>query len=297
MGRTTDNQLDRRAFFEPEEILRATREKLDQVEAAGVHIDALTIVPDGEPTLDINLGRSIVALRGFGIPVAVTSNAALLWRANVRAELALADWVSLKIDSDLPRTWRRVNRPNKRLCLEAIIKGIEAFADQFESKLFTETMLIKVVNESDASLESVAALLAEIQPAVTYISAPTRPPDEPWVLPPATKTLNRAFHRFKGQAERAEFLIDYEGDAQSTSSDIAREILAITAVHPMRESAVRGFLAKANADESIIDDLVARGLISREKFASHSYCVRRFYKWGRTITCSMISNRGIDATG
>ncbi len=183
VGRTTDNQLDRRTVFEPEEILRATRGKLDQAEAAGVQIDALTIVPDGEPTLDINLGRSIAALRVFGIPVAVISNASLLWQATVRAELALADWVSLKIDSALPRTWWRINRPNKRLRLEAIVKGIEAFAVQFEGKLVTETMLIDGINENNASLESVAALLAEIQPAVAYIAAPTRPPAEPWVRP------------------------------------------------------------------------------------------------------------------
>lgn len=67
------------------------------------------------PTLDINLERAIAALRVFGIPVAVISNASLLWQATVRAELALADWVSLKIDSALLRTWRRINRPNRRL--------------------------------------------------------------------------------------------------------------------------------------------------------------------------------------
>jgi wyosine [tRNA(Phe)-imidazoG37] synthetase (radical SAM superfamily) len=234
-----------------------------------------TVAPPGtEP----EPGPIHYGLRGFGIPVAVISNASLLWQATVRAELALADWVSLKIDSALPRTWRRINRPNKRLRLDAIIKGIGAFADQFEGKLVTETMLIDGVNENNASLESVAALLAEIQPAVAYIAAPTRPPAEPWVRPPATEALNRAFHLFKDQVERAEFLINYEGDAQAISSDIARELLEITAVHPLRASAVRGFLTKSGASQSIVDDLVDCGLLSSETFAGHRYYVRRFYK-------------------
>ena len=65
----------------------------------GEPIDYLTIVSDGEPTLDANLGRMIELLRPLGIKIAVITNASLIWREDVRSELKKADWVSLKVDS------------------------------------------------------------------------------------------------------------------------------------------------------------------------------------------------------
>ncbi|MEM3522537.1 MAG: hypothetical protein QW723_05205 [Candidatus Bathyarchaeia archaeon] len=37
-------------------------------------------MPDGEPTLDINIGKEILLLRQLGIPIAVITNASLLWQ-------------------------------------------------------------------------------------------------------------------------------------------------------------------------------------------------------------------------
>ena len=52
-------QVERRAFYEPDEILRAVRHKVERARKSGESIDYLTFVPDGEPTLDANLGREI----------------------------------------------------------------------------------------------------------------------------------------------------------------------------------------------------------------------------------------------
>ena len=58
----------------------------------GNYPDYLTFVSNGEPTLDVNLGKAIELLKGFEIPIAVITNASLLFNKQVRDDLHLADW-------------------------------------------------------------------------------------------------------------------------------------------------------------------------------------------------------------
>ena len=99
VGRTLDMQVERRSFYNPDDIAAEVREKVEKAKAVGESIDYLTFVPDGEPTLDANLGREIELLRPLGLKIAVISNGSLITRTDVRDELMQADWVSLKVDS------------------------------------------------------------------------------------------------------------------------------------------------------------------------------------------------------
>ncbi len=86
LGRTLKMQVERQPFYEPEQILEAVQAKVACALSTGERIDYLTFVPDGEPTLDLNLGRTIELLRPLGIPIAVITSATLLWREDIRAE-------------------------------------------------------------------------------------------------------------------------------------------------------------------------------------------------------------------
>ena len=132
-------------------------------------------------------------LRPLGIPVAVISNASLIWRPDVAADLLAADWVSLKMDAAEESIWRRINRPHRSLSLEAIQKGALDFASIYEGMLVTETMLVREVNDQPAHLVQLAAFLGQLEPATAYLSAPIRPPAESWVQLPEEAALNRAF--------------------------------------------------------------------------------------------------------
>jgi wyosine [tRNA(Phe)-imidazoG37] synthetase (radical SAM superfamily) len=66
LGRTIKMQVERRAFFEPQKILSAVCDKIEKTRHSGESIDYVTFVPDGEPTLDPNLGREIELLRPLG---------------------------------------------------------------------------------------------------------------------------------------------------------------------------------------------------------------------------------------
>jgi wyosine [tRNA(Phe)-imidazoG37] synthetase (radical SAM superfamily) len=118
LGRTLKMQVQRQAFYEPGEIWSAVSDKVEKVRETGEAIDYMAFVPDGEPTLDINLGREIELLKRLSLPVAVITNASLIWRQDVRTDLMAADWVSLKVDAvgggstaptaawTCPRSWR-----------------------------------------------------------------------------------------------------------------------------------------------------------------------------------------------
>jgi wyosine [tRNA(Phe)-imidazoG37] synthetase (radical SAM superfamily) len=275
LGRTLKMQLERQAFYEPEEILKAIQEKVNSAEAAGESIDYLTFVPDGEPTLDLNLGREIELLRPLGLPIAIITCAALIWREDVRAELKQTDWVSLKVDAPREEVWRRLNRPYGTLPLSAILEGASEFAAAFDGKLVTETMLVEGVNDSPTLLAETADLVAQWQPDTAYLSIPTRPPAESWVRPPDEAALNRAYQLFSDRVKQVEYLIGYEGNAFACSGNVEDDLLSITAVHPMREEAVSELLTQAGADWSVVRHMIARNQLVEMEYQSRKFYLRK----------------------
>lgn len=186
LGRTIKMQVERRAFYQPEEILKDVAEKIERAKEVGESIDYLTLVPDGEPTLDVHLGHEIELLKPLGIKIAVITNGSLIWHEDVREALMKADWVSLKVDATREDIWRRVNRPHRTLQLALILDGMLEFAMAYSGELATETMLVEGISDSDDHLRAVADFLARLRPATAYLSIPTRPPAEKWVQPPSS---------------------------------------------------------------------------------------------------------------
>ncbi len=275
LGRTITMQVERSHFYGPDRIREEVSRQVEAAESRGEPIDYLTFVPDGEPTLDADLGEEIRALKGLGIPIAVITNSSLIWREDVRAELAGADWVSLKVDAACEDIWRRIDRPHKSLSLPEILVGGREFSAHFSGALVTETMLVAGLNDGPSHLEGLAALLAELGPRISYLAIPTRPPAEAWVHPPEEEGLNRAFQILRGRLPRVEYLIGYEGSAFAFTGDVEEDLLSITAVHPMREDAVRELLGKAGADWSVVERLIRSGALREVEYGGRKFYLRR----------------------
>jgi len=280
LGRTIQMQINRQAFYEPEEIIKTVGDKVSRIFDQGEEIDYLTFVPDGEPTLDINLGIEIAGLREFGIPIAVISNASLIWQDDVRTDLMGADWVSLKVDAVRIPTWHRIDRPHGSLDPQNIQDGIQIFVDEFQGVLATETMLVKDVNDSEIDLQQIATFLGEIQPDVAYLSIPTRPPAEEWVKPAAEDVLNLAYQLVKDEVDRVELLLGYEGNAFSFTGNVQDDLLSITAVHPMREDAVQHLLEKAGEGWEMMDELLQMGKVVELQYDGKRFYLRRIGRTG-----------------
>ncbi len=275
LGRTMKMQVERRPFYEPEELFRDVQAKVEKARQAGEAIDYLTFVPDGEPTLDLHLGREMDRLRPLGIKIAVITNASLIDREDVREELRKADWVSLKVDSTEPEVWRRVDRPHGTLRLTSILEGMLQFARTFPGTLVTETMLVAGINDGDPQLRKVAEFLARLKPATAYLAIPIRPPAEDRVRSPREEVVNRAYQIFQEKVDRVEYLIGYEGNAFAFTGNAEEDLLSITSVHPMRRDAVREFLTRAGEDWTLIERLLAEQQLVETGCGGHRFYLRR----------------------
>jgi wyosine [tRNA(Phe)-imidazoG37] synthetase (radical SAM superfamily) len=277
LGRTVRMTVDRQVFYKAEDIVREVKRKVNEAVSRNERIDFVTFVPDGEPTLDTNLGKMISLLKQIEIPIAVITNASLIWRDDVKRDLLEADLVSLKVDAVSEGLWRRMNRPHKILTLETVLEGVIELANVFEGAVISETMLIDGIDYGDEA-GKIADFLKHLKKLnKAYIAVPTRPPAEKWVKPAREETVNGAFQVFaeKLGLDRVEYLIGYEGNAFAFTGRVEEDLLSITAVHPMRKEAVEEFLKKADADWHVIERLLREDKLIELEYEGNRYYMRR----------------------
>ena len=275
LGNTVNMQVERETFYEPSEIVQRVKEKVKQVRKKGEPIDYLTFVPDGEPTLDVNLGKEIELLNSLDIKIAVITNASLIWRQDVRQDLQKADWVSLKVDMASKEIWRRINRPQKLLNLEEILDGMLKFADTFDGELTTESMLIQGINDGGEEITRIASFLAELKPNKAYLAIPTRPPAKRTISAASEQAINMAFQILKQRLSNVEYLIGYEGNAFAFTGNVEDDLLSITSVHPMREEAVIELLKKADTDWKVVEKLIEDGSLMEVEYQGRKFYMRK----------------------
>jgi wyosine [tRNA(Phe)-imidazoG37] synthetase (radical SAM superfamily) len=275
VGRTSHLTTTRTAHADPGFLLADVRHVLTGLSGRGEAVDYLTFVTDGEPTLDSRLGDQIASLKPLGVPVAVITNASLLSRDAVRGALAAADRVSVKVDSVKHGTWRRINRPHGDLRLEDVLDGVLQFSREFAGEFDTETMLVRGVNDTPDDLAPLAAYLGLVQPRCAYLAAPVRPPAEEGVEAPDETALVRAYETIAHAVARVELLTGYEGDAFSSAGDARADLLAITAVHPMRLDQVERLLERAGAAWDVVEWLIRQEKLREVVFNGQRFIIRR----------------------
>ncbi len=274
IGRRGKMQIQRQAFYEPEQVLADAREKVQAARAAAEPIDYLAFVPDGEPTLDSNLGREIELLREIGLPIAVITNASLLWRGDVRRELSGADWVSVKVDAGREETWRHIDHPHRELQYPVLLEGLHQFAAEYSGRLVTETMLAAGINDSPEDAGLVTDILAGLSPSTAYISIPTRPPADSRVHAPDAAVINAYYQIVSARIPHVEYLTGYEGNAFAASGDAEADLLSITAVHPMRQDAVQELLGRCGAEWDLVEGLICEGKLTQNEYEGNQFYLR-----------------------
>jgi len=274
-GRTSAATIQRRSFAPVDEIVEEVRDVLRRVRQRQIPVDYLSFVPDCEPTLDADLGEEIARLKPLGIPVLVITNGSLLWRDDVRRDLSAADVVSVKVDAVTDEIWRAVNRPADGLRLPEILDGIRTFARSFPGKLVTETMLVRGVNDGTEEVSRIARFLSEVRPVLAYLDVPCRPPAESWAAVPSQEALTAARRALEEAGIPVELLGETGGLSFGFTGDVERDILAIASVHPLSQEQADGLLSRAGADRSVIERLVASGLLVRVSHAGTTFYRRR----------------------
>lgn len=275
VGRTDTLTIRRERLCDPGQLYADVKSALKALRERGEQVDYITFVPDGEPTLDSHLGEQIQMLKPLGVRLAVITNASLLADPQVRQELERADRVSVKVDAVRHDAWRRIDRPHGDLRLEQVLDGVLRFARQFPGELDTETMLVEGMNDSPEDIEPLATFLREVKPARSYLSIPTRPPAVSGIRPAAEDSLVRAYDALSTVVPHVELLTGFEGTSFAHTGDAAKDVLAITAVHPMRSDQVQTLLAKCGATWDVIEWLIRQGSLTEVSYGDQHFYVRR----------------------
>ncbi|HNX42852.1 MAG TPA: radical SAM protein [Bacteroidales bacterium] len=277
VGKTIKKQVSRCEFYDPDLLADGVRKYLDALSEEDMP-DYVTIVANGEPSLDLNLGFLIKKMKQNGLPVAVITNASLITSKEVREELGQADYVSVKVDTMNEKTWKTLNRPHSSLVLQHIKDSLLIFKEDYSGKLVTETMLVKNVNDSESEIYETSAFISSIFPDIAFISIPTRPTAFNKAYRPAEGNLVKAYAIFEQRGLHTEFLIGYEGNAFASSGNFTKDILSITAVHPMRREAVLELLQKSKSSERELNLLLSYGMIKEITYNNQVYYQRNFSK-------------------
>jgi len=275
LGPTHTTEIVPRVFYPPDHLFEEVKKHLSWARENGTQVDYLTFVPDGEPSLDSRLSETIQRLRPLGIPIAIISNASLIWRDDVRNTLAMADWVSLKVDTVDETLWRRINRPQSSLNHHAILDGIVSFAEQYKGTLMTESMLLKGINDCAGEAKDLADFLGKVMPAASYLSVPTRPPAEKGISAPDESAINLVYQTLSQQLDGVELLTRYEGNAFASTGNLVEDLLSITSVHPMREEAVQELLSGGGADWTLVQRLLDERQLVQTEYQGRKFYVRR----------------------
>ncbi len=168
LGVSREYGVERRVFVSPVEIAA-------EINALppDCRIDYLTFSGSGEPTLAANLGDLISAVKQARPgKVAVITNAALMARQDVQADLTLADLVLLKMDAGDDASFKKVNVPAPGITRAEIMAGIKAFRASYPGTLALQMMF---VGDNIAQARQMARLACEIMPDEVQLNTPLRP--------------------------------------------------------------------------------------------------------------------------
>jgi wyosine [tRNA(Phe)-imidazoG37] synthetase (radical SAM superfamily) len=234
LGRTQPVVNERRDYVPVDAVVTELKARLSAHTAGD--IDWVTFLGSGEPLLHAHLGDMLRAAKAITpLPVALITNGSLLWQADVREEIAVADAVMPSLDVGSAELYRRLNRPHPAVTFERHLEGLIAFRDAYAGRLWLEVMLVQGINDTEPALEALASCVARIRPDEVHLNVPTRPPVERWVHPPDPALVRRASDILGRVAPvrvptRASGAFDL-----GPSGDLVEAVIAILQRHPMSE--------------------------------------------------------------
>jgi len=173
VGKTTNLTLDRKEYIEIERV----KEELIRYFTTNPDPDYITFSGLGEPTLNSRIDEILQFIKAYkpNIPVAVLTNGTLLSHKDVRDAILDADLVLPSLDAATEYSFRKINRPHKKLILEQYIEGLIAFSEVFKGNIWLEIFILPGYNDSKDDLDALKKAIEKIKPELVQLNTLDRP--------------------------------------------------------------------------------------------------------------------------
>ncbi len=271
LGGTTCKTIERSEFVPLSDVVAEIGQRL----AECARPDYITMSGSGEPTLYSRLGELIAEVRSItDVPVAVLTNAALIWDESVRNDLAQAQLVVPSLDAGDEKTFQRVNRPHPDLVFDRIVEGLVTFSHEFDGDLRLEVFVLANTRLED--IERIARITRRIRCDTIQLNTVERPPSEPDAAAAARDRMEQFAAVLGPKAEIiAEFSADDLAQGFSVSVD---DVLAMLKRRPCSQGDVASGLGIHRNDAAkFLGHLLRRGDIEQDNRGGVTY-----YKPSRT---------------
>ena len=106
------------------------------------------------------------------------------------------------------------------------------------------------------------------------MAIPTRPTADSNVHAADAVTINRIYQTLSQNLTNIELLTGYEGDSFASTGNFVEDLLAISAVHPMRKDALLKLMEKTGADWNAVQALLDNGTLREIEYQGHYFYLR-----------------------
>lgn len=260
------------AFYPVEEILADVAEALED----GPRPDVITLAGSGEPTLYDPLEALLDGLKALAdVPLLLITNSSLLWRDEVARAARKADIIAPSLDAGDEETFRRLNRPHPDIDFERMLAGLAAATRAHPGEVRVEVMLVRGVNDDEASLRAIAARLAELRFDRIDVNTPVRPPvPERGALPCDAAVLAAALSLFGPRAAPIGAFAERRAaePARRSFDDRDKDIREMLLRRPCTVEDIAASLGLPRQEAiASLERLTAAGLVDRRAGAEGTY--------------------------
>lgn len=261
VGETPKTTITRKEYVSVPEILQALKDYFIR----GQQTDWVTFSGSGEPTLNSGIGAIIKGIRNItDSPICVITNGTLLWDPRVRSDILDADAVMPSLDSATERTFRKINRPHPDLKIDNIIKGLVAFRNVYQGKIWLEILLVAGINDSQEELDALHSAIERISPDSIQLNTVVRPPAETSAKPVTSERLKEIREQF---GEKAEIIASFKDDSVRSEEIEIDDVRRYLKRRPGSVSDISAALhAEEHEVEKILDKLNKSGEIKINEF-------------------------------
>jgi len=159
--------------------------------------DWIALGGSGEPTLHPGFGEVLAWIRRHtDCKSLLLSNGTLFTRHDVRVAATAADAVKVSLHAWDQTSFEKIARPHASLDFAAIVEGFRLFRAMCKGALDLEVFVVPGVNDSEESMQKIAALAKTFSPDRITLNTAVRPPAENWVTvcpPERLATLAKLF--------------------------------------------------------------------------------------------------------